>query len=238
MMATVISGIGWVTATGHGWGKGGQEFTMGAGPLTPLPRKEVFSEPNQRYGRQSDYSKLGLAAIAFALRDAGLENWGEKRPVGIVAASMLGSLATDLDYFHSVLPEGGGLPSPNLFAYTLANCFMGEAAIQFGLTGSTMVINDTGSNGLAPLRLALESIAWGEHDTMVAGICDLPTPEPLEGLFTPATGALFLVLSRNSAAPGSAYGTLALNADDAILHNDIETSSIAELVSTCLAGRG
>lgn len=233
-MDTDISGIGWVTSAGHGWGNGGQDFAMNAGPIPSLTRKDVFPEPNQRFGRQSAYSRLGVAAIAFALRDAGLESWSEKRAIGIVASSKLGCLATDLDYFHTVLPEGGGLPSPNLFAYTLANCFTGEAAIQFGLTGTTMVINETGNSGLAPLVMALESIAFGEHEVMLAGICDLAAPPELAEFVTPFTGALFMVLSgkTNDASPG--YGTLTLTKNGSILHNGLETASIFELAKTCL----
>jgi 3-oxoacyl-[acyl-carrier-protein] synthase II len=207
---------------------------MGAGPLPSLTRKDVFPEPNQRFGRQSVYSRLGVAAIAFALRDAGLENWTEKRAMGIVAGSKLGCLATDLDYFHTVLPEGGGLPSPNLFAYTLANCFMGEAAIQFGLTGSTMVINETGNNGLSPLGMALESIVLGEHDAMLAGVCDLPAPSELAGFVVPFTGALFMVLSGREVAGSSRYGSLTLTKNGSILHNGAETASFHELAKNCL----
>ena len=35
----------------------------------------------------------------------------------------------------------GRLSSPNLFAYTLPNSFAGEAALRFGLTGPTLVVN-------------------------------------------------------------------------------------------------
>lgn len=236
-MTAAITGIGWVTGGGHGWGSSGRLLKTGDGPLSPLTRKDVFPEPNQRFGRQSAYSRLGLAAIAFALRDAGLEQWSEKRPVGIVAASQLGCLATDLDYYHTVLPAGGGLPSPNLFAYTLANCFMGEAAIQFGLTGSTQVINPPDQSGLDSLRLALESIAWGEHDTMLAGICDLPAPAAVRDSVDPMPGALFMVLTRSPAVKDSGYGSLAFSEEGALLHNGSGFTDIIALARTCLTGR-
>ncbi len=236
-MDVALSGIGWVTPSGIGWGGGGQRFDLTPGALPVLTRKEVFPEPNQRFGRQSEYSKIGLASIAFALRDAGLETWTEKRPVGIMAASQLGCLTTDLDYFHTVLPQGGSLPSPNLFAYTLANCFMGEAAIQFGLTGSTMVINEAGQSGAASLRMALESIAWGEHDTMLAGICDLQAPVQFAESFTTTPGALFMVLSGQPSHQRPGYGALSLAGNGSILYNGKEAAGIVELLHTCLSGR-
>lgn len=232
-MDAVITGIGWVTAAGPGRGKEGREFAVTGGPLPPLTRKAVFAEPNQRFGRQSEYSKVGLAAIAFALRDAGLEQWEAKRPIGIVAATRLGCLATDSAYFDTVLPASGGLASPNLFAYTLSNCFLSEAAIQFGLTGSTLVVNETEPRGLAPLGMALESLAWGESETMLAGICDLPAP-PFAAAGAPVPGALFMVLDNGRERSGAGYGRLALAADGALHHAGVAVESFVGLVAACL----
>lgn len=237
MTDAVITGIGWVTAGGPGSGRDGAEFAMTRGPLPPLTRKDVFAAPNQRFGRQSEYSKVGLAAIAFALRDAGLEEWSEKRPIGAVAASQLGCLGTDCDYFDTVLPQGGGLASPNLFAFTLANCFLGEAAIQFGLTGSTLVVNDSDRSGLSPLRMALESLAWGESDTMLAGICDLPPPA-CAATVALLPGALFMVLEKGQQSPSPGYGRLALAEDGTIRHEGAAVDSFTGLVTACLERRG
>jgi len=235
-MEAFITGIGWVTGEGFGWGSQGGECTFSELPLPLLTRKDVFPEPNQRFGRMSDYAKLGLAALAFALRDAGLEAWSEKRPIGVVAASRLGCLATDLDYHQSVLLQGGGLASPNLFAYTLANCFLGDAAIQFGLTGSSVAINET-REGLDALALAMEAIAVGDAQTMLAGICDLPVPQPFAGELTLLPGALFLVLSSDPAAAKRNYGTLTLTEDGLLLRNGSAAGSLIELAQSALAGR-
>jgi len=235
-MEASIIGIGWVTGEGFGWGSQGGECTFCELPLPLLSRKDVFPEPNQRFGRMSDYAKLGLAALAFALRDAGLEAWSEKRPIGVVAASQLGCLATDLDYHQSVLLQGGGLASPNLFAYTLANCFLGDAAIQFGLTGSSVAINET-RGGLEALALAMEDLAMGEAQTMLAGICDLPAPQAFTGEITLLPGALFLVLSADPAAAKKNYGTLTLTDDGLLLHNGSAAGSLIDLARSALAGR-
>jgi 3-oxoacyl-[acyl-carrier-protein] synthase II len=232
-----LTGIGWVTGAGYGWGSQGGACAFSELPLPALSRKDVFPEPNQRFGRMSDYAKLGLAALAFALRDAGLEAWSVKRPVGVVAATRLGCLATDLAYNQSVLLQGGGLASPNLFAYTLANCFLGDAAILFGLTGSLYAVNETGEDSLGALRLALEDLELGEADTMLAGICDLPAPGGMAGIPAGASGALFLVLSLTPPEAGTHYGTLSLAAGGGILHNGAMAGSLVELVQAALAGR-
>ena len=117
---------------------------MTSGPIPPVAREDVFPEPNLRFGRLPQYSRVGLAAVAFALRDAGMEQWKTKRFAGLVASTRAGCLATDIEYYNTVLPEGGGLPSPNLFSCTLPTCFLGEAAIQFGL-----LLGSKGEFGLA-----------------------------------------------------------------------------------------
>ena len=235
-MEAYLTGIGWVTGSGFGWGGAGGDCAFSDLPLPSLTRKDVFPEPNQRFGRMSEYAKLGLAAVAFALRDAGLEAWSEKRPIGVVAASRLGCLATDLDYHSTVQLEGGGLASPNLFAYTLANCFLGDAAIQFGLTGSSVAINET-RQGLDAVRIALEDLAMGDADTMLAGICDLRAPEPFAGEATLQPGALFLVLSTRQPAAPKGYGSVTLSDDGALLYQGLAAASLIELAQTALAGR-
>ncbi|HEY3307631.1 MAG TPA: beta-ketoacyl synthase N-terminal-like domain-containing protein [Desulfuromonadaceae bacterium] len=234
-MEVFLSGIGWVTSAGFGWGKQGGECTLADLPLRSPSRKEVFPEPNQRFGRMSDYSKVGLGAVAFALRDAGLETWSTKRTIGVVVATQLGCLVTDLDYHRSVLLEGGGLASPNLFAYTLANCFLGEAAIQFGLTGSSVAINEA-REGLDSLCIAIEDLAMGEADTMLAGICDLAVPEAFAGQVTLLPGALFIVLSAAPNPATESYGTVTLT-DNGLLYNGLAVASLIELVQAALAGR-
>jgi 3-oxoacyl-[acyl-carrier-protein] synthase II len=231
-----ITGIGWATAGGLGRGREGSAFSLEAGVLAPLSRKDVFDAPNPRFGRMSDYSKLGLAAVAFALRDAGLDRWEAKRPIGLAAGSELGCLATDLDYYDTVLPAGGGLASPALFAYTLANCLLGEAAIQFGLTGPGFVVTgEPGGGRLEPLRVALEWIESGECDAAVAGCCDFPPLAALPGIPRPLPGSLFLVLERTPQPDAERYGTLALACDDAILRDGAPAAALVGIVGDCLS---
>ncbi|MDD2733065.1 MAG: beta-ketoacyl synthase N-terminal-like domain-containing protein [Desulfuromonadaceae bacterium] len=235
-MDAYICGIGWVTGAGFGWGSQGGEWTMPDLPLPPLTRKDVFPEPNQRFGRMSEYTKLGLAAVTFALRDAGLEKWADKRPIGVVASTRLGCLATDLEYHTTVLLDGGGLASPNLFAYTLANCFLGDAAIQFGLTGSSFAINETGGDNLDAIRMALEDLEQGEADTMLAGICDLAVPEAFADSVSLTPGAVFLVLAATAPAASNNYGIVSLVGDGTLLHNGSATNSLFELVQRAMTG--
>jgi len=198
-MSARILGIGWVDGNGPGKGHDTRTCQLGAGELPRIERSDIFATPDRRFGRLDDFSRLGLAAIALALQDAGLVDWQNKRPWGIIAASRYGSLATDQAYFATAIPEGGALASPHLFAYTLANCFTGEAAIRFGLTGPSYVIGEAGANSFTALHLALETLADGEAPVVVAGISDLPFPG--EASQQENSGAVFLVLAGEGEGP-------------------------------------
>jgi len=232
---SVVAGIGWVTANGPGRGREAREFSMTSGPIPPVNREDVFPEPNLRFGRLPQYSRLGLAAVAFALRDAGMEHWKTKRPAGIVASTRAGCLQTDIEYYNTVLPEGGGLPSPNLFSSTLPTCFLGEAAIQFGLTGPTLIVDDPAEDALSGVRMALESLSWGECGTMLAGHIDLPPAPAFRGIRLRHSGALFLVLESARIPAGPGYGTLDLSEEGAVRHEGIEVAGLNTLVRACLA---
>jgi len=237
MMEAYLTGIGWVTGGGFGWGSQGGDCSFPDLPLPALTRKDVFPEPNQRFGRMSDYAKLGLAALAFALRDAGLEAWSDKRPIGVVAATRLGCLATDLEYHQTVQLQGGGLASPNLFAYTLANCFLGDAAIQFGLTGSSIALNETEEAGFGSLRMALEELSLGEAGTVLAGVCDLPVPDGFAAAVSRRPGAAFLVLTLEPPVSPAGYGTVTLTDAGTLLCNGTPCGDFSELIKCALAGR-
>lgn len=208
-----VIGLGWVSPGGMGPGSAAPGFAT-AGSLPEIARRDLFVEVDRRFGRLDAFSRLGLAAVTFALRDADLEQWQEKRPIGVIAATRFGCLATDVDYFDTVIPEQGKMASPNLFAYTLPNSFLGEVALRFGLTGTSFIVSGDASGCLAPLHLALESLALGDEEVILAGCCDLPLPAGISLPAAEPAGALFAVLTRNA---GTGYGTL-LQDESGALH--------------------
>jgi 3-oxoacyl-[acyl-carrier-protein] synthase II len=232
-MKTWINGIGWVTPAGFGQGRQAAEQPFCPGELEIPRRKQVFEKPDMRFGRLDEFSRIGLAALAFCLRDAGREEWQQKRPIGTIAASRYGCLQTDLAFLETMLPEQGKLASPNLFAYTLPNCFLGEAALRFGLTGNSLVLSQADKTGLAGLKYALEDLCWSEQQGMLSGVCDL---QPLAGVGSEAMpGSLFLLLENEPAESGS-YGQLKL-AGEQLEFNGAGVASLQELVSASLAAR-
>lgn len=232
-MKAWINGIGWVTAAGLGQGRAATEQPFIPGELEIPTRKQVFEKPDMRFGRLDEFSRIGLAALAFCLRDAEREQWQNKRPIGIIAVSRYGCLQTDLAYLETMLPDHGKLASPNLFAYTLPNCFLGEAALRFGLTGNTLVLNQADRSGLAALRVGMEDLLWSGQQGVLAGVSDLLPPAAVaDGEECP--GSLFLFLEKQASA--SSYGNLELM-DRTVLFNGSEVSDLKSLVAACLAAK-
>jgi 3-oxoacyl-[acyl-carrier-protein] synthase II len=193
-----ILGGGWVTANGFGMMDKGDAFSAGEGaPVIPAA-KEIFTQQLTRYGRFDTYTKLGCAAIALALKDAGLDQTDQKRHIGVIVSTVYECFESDLAFQETTIEEDGSFSSPNLFSYTLPGIVIGEAAIYFKLTGPTFTVGDQLENrGLSALATAKDLIESGACDLVVAGWLDSPnellktTVEPDDQI----RGALFTVLS-------------------------------------------
>ncbi len=162
------------------------------------------------YFRRMDvYARLGMTAIALALKDASLDRWTHKRSIGLIASTVYGCLQTDADYYDTVLSSEGLAPSPALFANTLASSLIGEAAIRFGLAGAGFVIAEPAGStamGLAGLQAALSMMHDGAASRMLCGFCDAGPPAFLNLGENAVRGALFLVLERGPRGKQPAYG--------------------------------
>ncbi len=203
-----------------------------------LTAKALFGHPYKPFGRMDYFSKLGLAGIFKAMADAGLREWQEKRNIGLVASTRFGCLGTDRDYFATVKPNHGMAASPALFAYTLPNCFLGEAAILLGLTGEGFVISDDDSTGMAGLSMAMTALLGDDSvEAMVCGICDTPQPGHSETQAPPFEGALFMVLENRGHNSRNNYGTLEFDRSGAIIYNQETVGDIAALAANALKGR-
>ncbi|PLX73299.1 MAG: beta-ketoacyl synthase [Desulfuromonas sp.] len=232
-MKALINGIGWATAAGLGSGRIERRQPLIDGDLEIPTRKQLFDGVDRRFGRLDDFSRIGLAAATFCLRDAQAELWQEKRSLGIIAASRYGCLNTDLDYLETMLPDQGKLASPNLFAYTLPNCFLGEVTLRFGLTGNSVIINQDDPGKMTAVRFALQELCWSDQEGMLAGIVDLAPPPDLAKV-DDIPGSLFLLLEKR-ARPGLVpYGKLEMH-DGGLTFNDSAVLNLKSLVSDCLA---
>ncbi len=77
-----ITGIGWVSKESMGHINHIQNHSQQFDRATKLPkikRKDILNHPYKPFGRMDDFSKLGFAAIAFAMRDADIKKDGKKK---------------------------------------------------------------------------------------------------------------------------------------------------------------
>ncbi|MBU8848382.1 MAG: hypothetical protein KOO64_02510, partial [Desulfobacterales bacterium] len=156
-MEAFITGIGWVSKDSMGYPDHIQQFDRKT-TLPGIKRKDILNHPHKSFGRMDAFSKLGFAAIAFAMNDAGIKEERDKKNISIIASTVTGCLETDMNFQETILKK---VPSPAIFAYTLDSSFLGEASIYFGLTGESFVINEEKTNGLTGLLMALEIIDSG-----------------------------------------------------------------------------
>ena len=225
-----------MTAAGMGRGRVHQSFAMPWGPLPAIDPADMFKRPYPNFRRMDEYSRLGLTAVALALTDAGLAEWTRKRDIGIIASSFYGCLGTDIEYYKTVIPDRGAQASPALFSYTLANSFLGEAAIRFGLTGINYVITEQRPTELAALQIALDHMTRGDTAQILGGVCDVGCPSIFNKPDKVPPGAVFLMLENSPAKERSSYGTLLFNSTGNLLFNGSEIKDLTTLVQNCLAG--
>lgn len=233
-MIVGVAGIGWVTSANMGCARDCDHFAFSEGTLPDIEPGRPFDGPYQGFRRMDEYSKVGLTAVAFALKDAGLDRWTEKREIGLIVSTDLGCLGVDLDYYETVLREEGLGASPALFAYTLPNSFLGEAAICFGLTGKSFVVNEPRPLGLTGLGLALDSLALGECDRILCGVNNVRHPSPFNRCAKTPPGALFFVIEKSLPGRTSHYGELNSKNSEAIEFKGNRLRDLGGLVRHCL----
>lgn len=241
-MKAFVTGIGWVNGDGIGTGRDISILKMVPSSLPKISSAMVFEKSYSRFRRMDDFSRLGLAAIAYALKDSGHTSNGKKQDIGIIATSKYGSVQTDFDYFNTFMDKDKGKPSPSLFSYTLPNCFLGEAAICFGLTGISFVISQENSWELLGCQMALDIISTGDARKMLCGVLDLENNKLKVASIEKdkpkdKTGAIFLMLEDTmnlSNFKQKPYGMLNMDKDGIIRIEGSEIKDLTQLVNACL----
>ncbi len=140
-----------------------------------------------------------------------------------------GCLQTDLDYQATVIEGDGKLASPNC-SPTLPNCFLGEAALRFGLTGNSLILQQNGGADLDVLSRALEELTWSGSIGVIAGFCEVP----VAGLACPPTGygSLFVLIEGIPDPQSGCYGKLTLTGNK-LFFNDTPLASFTHLMDAC-----
>jgi 3-oxoacyl-[acyl-carrier-protein] synthase II len=219
-----------------GCAKDCHDFAFSDGSLPRIELNRLLDKSYPNFRRMDEYANVGIAAAFFALKDAGLDRRTPKREMGILVSTAYGCIGVDLDYYETVMREQA-TASPALFAYTLPNSFLGEAAILFGLTGKSFVINEPLPFGLTALKLALDSIALEECEQILCGVNNPNYPPPFDTHSRTVPGALFFVIEKSPAGETPPYGVLSMERSGAIRFEGKELQDLHELVRLCLPGR-
>lgn len=194
LLNVAVVGGAWITASGIGCINGRDVFSMPEGVLPKLRREMLSSKPEERFGRLDYYSKAGLIAASLALKDAGLD-FRISASTAVIVSTVSGSGDVDHAFFRTVVPQGGLLASPNLFAYTLPNCMLGEISIRYGLTGLTMVTSQTTPDMMSGILGGAKFISYGLCERVIAGYCN--TEAGIHYFDTSCKpGAVFLILQK------------------------------------------
>jgi 3-oxoacyl-[acyl-carrier-protein] synthase II len=231
-VAIHVIGGGWITPGGYGRIGDWKKAAMAPGHPVEPPISETYAEPPLRYHRFDRYCRIGCAAIALALQDAGMNHAQVARPVGIVASTRYGCLETDLAFNATTQEANGAYASPALFSYTLPGIAISEAAIHFRLTGPTFTAGDpVGQRGYQALRIAVDLISSGVCRTILSGWLETGTEllkHPTEG-DDGVRGAIFLVLSSEHAQ--KAIYTIQEKGFDLFTDSGVKISAISDLVA-------
>ena len=190
-----VMGGAWITASGIDCMSDSKDFSMPEGTLPELRRQLLTTSPDQRWGRLDNYSKAGLIASSLALKDAGIDTVDAHKTTAIVVSTVTGSTDVDNKYFQTVLPQEGLLASPNLFAYTLPNCMLGEVSIRHGFTGPAMILSQTTSDMMNGIVGGIKLLHYGLCERVVAGYCNIEAG--MDSVDTECKpGAVFLVMQK------------------------------------------
>ena len=222
-MNIAVMGGAWITASGIGCMSDSKDFSMPEGTLPELRRELLTTSPDQRWGRLDNYSKAGLIAASLALKDAGVDTVDIHKTTAIVVSTVTGSADVDNKYFHTVVPQLGLLASPNLFAYTLPNCMLGEVSIRYGFTGPAMVLSQTTSDMMNGIVGGIKLLHYGLCERVVAGYCNIEAG--MDSVDTECNpGAVFLVMQKTK------KNSLLVFNNSELLYNGSEISNLVDLM--------
>ena len=137
---SMLKESGWITDARCGCAQKGLEWQYAdlRSLCAQLLKDDVLVYPIENFARFDQASKLVTLSVALSLYDADIP-YGKvkKQDIGVVGASPVGALASNLAYFRDYVAYGRKLGRGNLFIYTLASSPLAEAAIHFGLQGPT-----------------------------------------------------------------------------------------------------
>jgi len=185
MTAVAITGIGVVSALGHGVEAFWEALVAGRSGLRPSTRLpdggglagevaplETRAFVRTAIGRRIDgVSLMALAACRLALADAGLETGSfEPARMGLALGSAFANLRETETFLDRLFTRGAG--NPLLFPNLVFNAPLSYASIELGVTGPTAMLADLEVSGESAIAWGADLVREGAVDVCLAGGTD------------------------------------------------------------------
>ncbi len=113
-------------------------------------------------------ARMGAVIVERALEESGAKG-GPATRIGAVLGSAFGSVDASAAFMHRLFEKGPRMVSPADFPNLVPSSPVGHVSIYLGLRGPVLATADLATSGESACAQAIELIADGEADTIVAG---------------------------------------------------------------------
>jgi len=137
---------------------------------------KYFTKPEAR--RCDPFTQYLLVAADEAMKHSGLDiSKLDPRRAGCILGTGIGGINEIEDQKMLLRARGAGRVSPFFIPKLMSNAIAGQAAIRFGLQGTSFVTSSACASSGHSLGLALRSIQSGESDMVLSGGSEAATTE-------------------------------------------------------------
>jgi 3-oxoacyl-[acyl-carrier-protein] synthase II len=185
--SVVVTGVAYVA--GHRMMAGSACGIVPAAPVEGALDLDALVDP-ARARRLDRYARLGVVSVEAALRDAGVQD----PATGLVLGSAFGNVDGSAAFMHRIFDKGPRAASPADFPSLVPSAPVGHASIYLGLRGPAFATADLGTSGESAFVQAVQLVASGEAECMVAGAL-----EPRSRIVERVLRVLFALVTRSAA---------------------------------------
>lgn len=142
-------------------------------PVYPLPQSALDDKSLGRKVRRADrFSKMAIFAASDALTDAQLAANLDRRRIGLIVASALGSHATTFQFLDEILTYGDAGVSPTVFSHSVQNAAAAYVSSTLDIQGPTLTLTQVHFAFHQALVLARQWLATRRCDHVLVGGVD------------------------------------------------------------------
>ncbi len=171
----VVTGVATLTARGMDDDATARDLVVAVdAPRGPIPSGPIAADvgallATDRARRLDRPARLGAAVAERALLRAAGQVPLAVTETGVVLGTAFGSLDASAAFMHRIFERGPRFASPAEFPNLVPSAPVGHASIYLGLQGATLATADLATSGESAVAQAIELVAAGEVDAVVAG---------------------------------------------------------------------